>query len=103
MFRNVWIASAVWVVTLAILLVQSEQKPLDYILGSLLALVLLLVLNRYGLLACVVSFFCYLFLTSVPLTVDVNRWYIGTSIAVVAIFAAFILWSLRSTLARSDL
>ena len=97
--RKTLIASAVWVIALAVLLAQAEQKPLDYILGAALGLILLLVLNRYGLLTCAVAFFWYLFLTSLPLTTDVHRWYISTTIAVVALFATSLVVSLRSALA----
>ncbi len=97
--RKTLIASAVWVIALAVLLAQAEQRPLDYILGAALALILLLVLNRYGLLTCAVAFFWYLFLTSLPLTTDMHRWYVGTTIAVVALFAASLIASLRTALA----
>ena len=92
------IAWAAWVGALAVLLAPIEQKPLDYVLGAALALLLLLVLNRYGLLTCAFAFFWYLLLTSVPLTIDIHRWYLGTSIAVLAVFAASLVASLRSTL-----
>jgi hypothetical protein len=97
-FRRTLIASAVWVIALAVLLAQAGQKPLDYILGASLALILLLVLNRYGLLTCAVAFFWYLFLTSIPLTIDVHRWYIGTTIAVAVLFATSLIVSLRAAL-----
>ena len=83
---------------MAVLLAPIEQKPLDYVLGAALALLLLLVLNRYGLLTCAFAFFWYLLLTSVPLTIDIHRWYAGTSIEVLAVFAASLIASLRSTL-----
>src|SRR5207253_6541756 len=92
------IAWVVWVGVLAVLLAPIEQKRLDYLLGAALAALLLLVLNRYGLLTCAFAFFWYLLLTSVPLTIDIHRWYLGTSIAVLALFAASLIASLRSTL-----
>src|SRR5260370_1205867 len=47
--RKTLIASAVWVIALAVLLAQAEQRPPDYILGAALALILLLLLNPYRL------------------------------------------------------
>ena len=58
---------------------------------------------RIRFLACAVGFFWYLFLPSLPLTPDIHRWYIGTSMAVLALVAASILWSLRTTRAGNRL
>jgi hypothetical protein len=99
LLRQTALASAIWVIALAVLLTPAEQKPLDFILGALLALLLLFVLQRYGLLTCAFAFFWYLFLTSVPLTVDMHQWYAATSIAVIAFFVTSVILSLRSTLA----
>src|SRR4029077_19358804 len=50
LLKKTLIASAVWVMAVAVLLAQAEQQPLDYLLGTAMALILLLVVNRYGLL-----------------------------------------------------
>ena len=94
------VAWAAWVGAIAVLLAPAEQKPLDYILGVSLALLLLLALNRYGLLTCAFGFFWYLLLTSVPLTIDVHRWYLGTSMAVIAMLVASLTAAQRMTLSR---
>jgi hypothetical protein len=98
LLKKTLIASAVWVTALAVLLAQAEQQPLDYVLGAAMGLILLLVVNRYGLLTFAVAFFWYLFLTTLPLTTDVHRWYAGTTIAVTILFAASLLTSLRTAL-----
>ena len=94
------IASAVWVIAIAVLL-AAEQHVADFVLGVLLALIVLFVLNRYGLLACTVAFFWYLLLESTPLTVRADRWYFDRSVAVLILFSALALWS-RTALAKSE-
>jgi len=100
LFKRVLIASAFWVIALAVLL-AAEQHVADFLLGALLALIVLFVLNRYGLLACAVAFFWYLLLESTPLTVRADRWYFDRSIAVLILFSALVLWS-RTALAKSE-
>ncbi len=100
LFKQMLIASAFWVIALAVLL-AAEQHVADFGLGALLALIVLFVLNRYGLLACTVAFFWYLLLESTPLTVRADRWYFDRSIAVLILFSALVLWS-RTALAKSE-
>ena len=64
-------------------LVSHSVQSLPWLTNGLILLVLTWVLSRVGLLAAIASLFLTLFLTALPLTLNVHAWYAGlTGLAV---------------------
>jgi hypothetical protein len=83
--RNIWLAAVAFVIagTVVVTLVSYSVQSLPWLTNGLILLVLTWVLSRVGLLAAITSLFLTLFLTSLPLTLDMRAWYAGlTGLAV---------------------
>jgi hypothetical protein len=93
-FRNTWLAPAAFVIvgTVVVTLVSYSVQSLPWLTNGMILLVLTWVLSRVGLLAAITSLFLILFLTSLPLTLDVRVWYAGLTglaVSVLGILLAF--------------
>jgi serine/threonine protein kinase len=56
------------------------------------------IMMRFGLIALAVALFVWMFCSVFPLTLDVSAWYIEHSCAVLAVFAAVVLYAFRKSL-----
>ena len=61
------------------------------------------VVMRFGLIAFAVALVVWLFGTSFPLTLDASAWYSGYGYAMLAMFAAIVLYAFRKSLGRQSL
>jgi serine/threonine-protein kinase len=92
--RRSWVASSAFIALLTVVAVLlAELHPvLGWFTGGLWAALVLWLLTRLGLLACIVMFVTWNLLAQFPLTTNFSAWYFGsgaTAIAVVFALAAF--------------
>lgn len=72
-----------------------------FVLGLLLAALQLFVLMRFGLVAAIISnFYSATIMNGYPLTLDFSAWYRHTGYALLAIFAAIVLYAFYTSLGR---
>ena len=67
---------------------ETDLPLVDLGYSALLTAILIIVVLRFGLLACIASFFVYLTVWYVPITLDATRPFFGTGLAVLAVVAA---------------
>jgi hypothetical protein len=110
--RNTRLAAIAFIVvgTVVLMFVSYSVQSLPWITNGLILLVLTWVLTRAGLLAAIASLFVTVFLTSLPLTLDVRAWYAsltGLAAGVLGILLAvglYVAWAANSShqATRSD-
>jgi hypothetical protein len=67
--------------------------------GSLLSMIELFVVLRFGLLAYAVAWFVFLVLLGAPLTLDFSRGYAGRSLFIIALCLGLAFYGFRAALA----
>ena len=93
----VWVAIAGW----SMLLLQPYvmQAPLATLfIASLMAISVVVMLNRHGLLGCSVLTIVATALVNTPLTADLTRWYAWRTVTVSAIVIGLAVWGFRNVL-----
>jgi len=93
----VFVAIAGW--SLLLLQPYVMQEPLaPLFITSLMAISIVVMLNRHGLLGCSVLAIVATALLNTPLTADLTRWYAWRTVAVAMLVAGFALWGFRNVL-----
>jgi Protein kinase domain len=102
--RRWWAAvGAVFILITLIGVLASEHPALDWTFAAVNAALVLLVLLRFGLLACVFMQFFALVFYFFPMTTDFNAWYAGSAIFALAVALALTLYGFRTALAGQRL
>jgi serine/threonine-protein kinase len=103
-FRRWWAAvAAVFLLATLLGAVTGEHPTVDWLFGALSAALMLFVLLRFGLLACVfMQFFNYI-LYAFPMTTDFSAWYAGNAIFALVVVLALALYGFRTSLAGQRL
>ena len=103
-FRRWWAAVGVLFVLVALLgSATGEQPSTDWLFGTLGAALILFVLLRLGLLACVLMQFFNLTFYIYPVTTDFSAWYAGTTAFALAVALALTFYGFRTSLAGQRL
>ena len=101
------IAGALWILLAAITWSRTEQPGTVLAVAVSVAIVqailFLIVIVRFGLLASVMMFSVHLMLVIAPLTYDLTAWYSITSLAPLVIVAAVLVFAFNAALARKPL
>jgi hypothetical protein len=94
MTRSVRASVIITALLVALLVLGDVSGPLwgRAIFGVLVAVVVLIILFRFGLLAFAAAFFSYVFLRRVPITLDPSAWYFGRSMFAVILLIAIALY-----------
>jgi hypothetical protein len=103
-FRRWWIAvGAVFLMLTLLGALTSENPSIDWLFGMLNAALVLVVLLRFGLLACVFTQFFALAFFFFPMTTDFSAWYAGDTAFALAVVVALALYGFRTSLAGQKL
>ena len=99
--RNTWLASAAFVVLLALLTVASAPEPPgpSFLAAVLYLSLLLWIMIRLGVLPTALFIAISSVMVKWPLTSDLTAWYADKSMIVVALLLALAMWSFRNALA----
>jgi hypothetical protein len=107
--RKAWLGAGVFwlLVTVSYALRGGAVPPgvllLDLAAGGLLALALILMLTRFGLLSVIAAQFFIHLSTSYPLTTDLTAWYADSGLLALAIALAFAVYGFHTSLAGRPL
>jgi len=97
--RRTWLAAAAVAVVMSVMFGWGENPLLDTIGAGTFAVLFAFVLARFGLVA---GFACFLsgelVMANVPLPLDPSRWYFGTSLVMLALALALVLYAFRISL-----
>ena len=99
LLRKRWLAVVAAGVVGVMFQLQGENFPLEIARESVFIAIVILVLLRFGLLACMIAYFVGFVLEYAPLTLDLSRWYAGRSLFVIAFFLALAFYGFRASLA----
>jgi len=99
LLRKQWLAVGVWVVLLAVLFREEGQSLLGLLFSGLIAVLLILVLIRFGLLSLTVAFFVASVFFYSPITLDFSAWYAGRSLFALLFFATLAAYGFHTALA----
>jgi len=103
-FRRWWAAVGAAFLLISILGTLTAENPsVDWPFGMLSAALILVVLLRFGLLACVFAEFFALALFLFPTTTDFSAWYAGSTAFGLAAVLALALYGFRTSLAGQRL
>ena len=93
LLRKQWIATAAFLaITAVVPVIGSATLWLDIVEGALFFALFAFVLLRFGLLAAIAAYMCFVLLSTCPPTLDLSAWYIGlvpiplVAVAVIAIY-----------------
>jgi hypothetical protein len=98
LLRKQWLAVVAAGAVGVIFQLQGENFPLEIVGGSIFIAVVILVLLRLGLLACMIAYFVGFALESAPITLDLSRWYAGRSLFVIALCLGLACCGFRASL-----
>ena len=99
LFRRRWIAMLVLGVIATVGVGSPGVAPVyELTTGAIMAVILVFVLVRYGLLAFALTTFLNAFLEAAPLTFDTDAWYFGRSLAVLLILLGIAVYGFWSAL-----
>jgi predicted Ser/Thr protein kinase len=104
LLRKEWLAAIVFVAIWATLKTLGSDYPwIEGPAWSLLYLVAVLVVFRFGFVALAVGLFVTDMLLNVPLTLDFSAWYVGSTLLPLLIVAALAIWGFYNALAGQKL
>jgi serine/threonine protein kinase len=105
-FRRMWIASAAFIVGITLALFSTVPPGhlglFDWVSVPLDAVLLVFILNRFGILALIVALSVSA-LASFPLTADLSTWYAGSSLFAIGSVLALAAYALYTALAGRPL
>nr|MDQ3743530.1 hypothetical protein [Acidobacteriota bacterium] len=102
--RRWWAAvGAVFILITLISVLASEHPALDWAFAAANVALILLVLLRFGLLACVFMQFFALVFYFFPMTTDFSAWYAGSTTFTLVAVIALTLYGFRASLAGQRL
>ncbi len=102
LLRNRYLAFAVWLAMIAAP-VAIEDPVVGWMLGALRAIVLLVAVTRFGLLALAVGLFVGFSLIETPLSFDLTPWYSPLALPVLATVLGLGLYAFHTSLAGKPL
>ena len=102
LLRVHWLAVALWCVVIASPL-HGEDLPLEWALGGLKSLVILLAMTRGGLLCVAVAMFVSFTLVEAPLTLDLSAWYATRTLPGVLVILGLATYGFVTSLAGKSL
>jgi serine/threonine-protein kinase len=97
-FRRRWLALGASLLVLTVLGLTGENIAVEAPMSLVLAVLIVFVATRFGLLALAFRQLTYHLLTVFPLTLDFSRWYAGRSLFVVLVVVGLALFSFRTSL-----
>jgi serine/threonine-protein kinase len=104
LFRNVWIAAALFTFVMMLVIPRSPNYPLlSLALNVIPSAVIIVVTIRFGLLAMIASFVASDITVHFPMTTDLSTWYAFSTLSAYAIVLALAGYAFRSALARRAL
>jgi len=99
--RRSWLAILVWTLLASALnLLEGSALGLTFLYAAATAAIAALVLLRRGLLALAVMLFCSRLLARLPLTLDLDAWYVGISVVTLCLIGALATCGFVLALAR---
>ena len=99
-FRRKWLGALPVGLLFAMLNVSEENLAIELPFAILMAILLVFVVLRFGLLAVAVGGVVAPLLTNSPITLDFSRWYAGRSLFALAVVVAIALYGFRVALGR---
>jgi hypothetical protein len=99
LLRKQWLAIVTVSVVFVMIGLQGENFPLEIASQSVFVALTILVVLRFGLLACMIACFVGFVLRNVPVTLDLSDWYAGRSLFVIALCLGLALYGFRAALA----
>ena len=102
LFRVQWLAVVLWCVVVGSPL-RGEDLVVEWAMGGLKAIVLLLTLTRGGLLSVAVALYVQFIVVEAPLTLDLSVWYASRALPTVLVVAGLALYGFLTSLAGKSL
>jgi protein kinase-like protein len=99
-FRRKWLGAVPLGLLFFLMNVSGENVAIEFPFAVLMAILLVFVVLRFGLLAVAVGGLVAPLLTNSPITLDFSRWYAGRSLFALAVVAAIALYGFRVALGR---
>jgi predicted Ser/Thr protein kinase len=96
--RRTWLAAVLLALVLALIGSWGENLVLDALANGVTCILIALVLSRFGLVAGFGFFAMEALLRSAPLPMDSSAWYFGSSVALLALALALVLYAFRVSL-----
>ena len=100
LFRKKWLGAIPLGLLFALLHMSGENLAIEVPFAVLIAILLVFVVLRFGLLAVAVGGVVAPFLTSSPITLDFSQWYAGRSLFALAVVVTIALYGFRVALGR---
>ena len=102
LLRKQWLAITVWTLVIAAPM-GGDGLTIEWIVGGIRALIVLLVLTRGGLLPLAVAFFFTFVTQEIPLTINSWEWYSSAAVPAVLVLAALAAFGFHAALAGRPL
>jgi len=99
LLRKTWLAAACWMPLSVLLVAGTSPSGADLAAGALAGVLAMTMIFRIGLLANVVMLVTERLFTRLPLTLDPNAWYVGSSLLVLVVILAAATCGFRVALA----
>jgi hypothetical protein len=99
LLRKTWLAAACWMPLSVLLVAGTSPSGADLAAGALAGVLAMTMIFRIGLLANVVMLVTERLFTRLPLTLDPNAWYVGSSLLVLVVILAAATYGFRVALA----
>jgi hypothetical protein len=99
LLRKTWLAAACWMPLSVLLVAGTSPSGADLAAGALAGVLAMTMIFRIGLLANVVMLVTERLFTRLPLTLDPNAWYVGSSLLVLVVMLAAATYGFRVALA----
>jgi hypothetical protein len=99
-FRRKWLGAVPLGLLFALMHMSGENLAIELPFAILIAILLVFVVLRFGLLAVAVGGVVAPLLTDSPITLDFSRWYAGRSLFALAVVAAIAVYGFRVALGR---
>jgi hypothetical protein len=95
-----WLASTIWVAGLAASMAVTSDFSVYAVATSCgFMLLFLALLTRYGIVACIVSFYVQGLLRTLDQSIDPGSWHIHTTVISVCVLISLAVWAYRSAMA----
>ncbi len=104
LLRKQWLAVAVWILVLSVMLGSEAETPYVTMLfaGAAMGMLVFLLL-RFGLLSYAVAMFVAAALDDLPITLDFSAWYAGRWLIVLLLLTGLAIYGFRTALAGRPL